>query len=170
MLAIRLQRVGKKNQASFRVVLQEHSWAPKGKAKEILGFYNPVTKAKAFQKERINYWFTKGAKASPTVHNILVDEGLVEGPKVKAWQPKKKTVSASGEQQTANAPAEGPSMPAQDTQSEPPKEETVEEEKESEEVSVDVPKEEKEVAKKEEGPAPLKEEEVSEEAGIEEDK
>lgn len=95
MLVIRLQRVGKKNQASFRVVLQEKTWSPKGKAKELLGFYNPVTKEKAFQKERIQYWISKGAQPSPTVHNKFVDEGIVTGAKVKAWQPKKKEKPAA---------------------------------------------------------------------------
>src|SRR3989344_7705659 len=94
MLVIRLQRVGKKKQASFRVVLQEKTWKPQGKAQELLGFYNPETKEKSFQAERIKHWISKGAEVSPTVHNLLVDEKVIEGPKIKAWQPKKKPSSA----------------------------------------------------------------------------
>ena len=63
MLMIRLQRIGKKNQAFFRVVLQEKSWKTQGKAKELLGFYNPHTKEKNFQDERIKFWFSRGAQA-----------------------------------------------------------------------------------------------------------
>ena len=114
MLVIRLQRVGKRNQASFRVVLQERSWTPKGKAKELLGFYNPVTKNKTFQKERIDYWISKGASPSPTIHNMLVDEGILKEAKVKAWQPKKKkkapeaapaATAKEGEEEAGDAPA-----------------------------------------------------------------
>lgn len=90
MLKIRLQRTGKRNQPSFRVVLQEHSWAPSAKALEILGFYNPRLKQKSIKEERVKYWLSKGAQSSPTVHNLLIGEGIVRGEKVRAWRPKKK--------------------------------------------------------------------------------
>lgn len=90
MLKIRLQRVGKKNFPSFRVVLAEHTAPPKGKFQEILGFYNPIRKEKNFKKERIEYWISKGVKISPTVYNLLVDEKIINESKVKAWKPKKK--------------------------------------------------------------------------------
>jgi small subunit ribosomal protein S16 len=90
MLVIRLQRVGKKNQPSYRVVLAEKTFPVKGKFIEILGNYNPRQKTKAFEKDRILYWLSKGAQASPTVHNLLVSEKIVDAPKVKAWAPKKK--------------------------------------------------------------------------------
>ncbi len=90
MLKIRLQKVGKKNQPSYRIVLCEHTSPPQGKFIEILGHYNPRLKQKGFKKERIEHWISKGAQASPTVHNLLVDEGIVKGKKVKAWRAKKK--------------------------------------------------------------------------------
>lgn len=90
MLIIRLQRAGKKKQAFFRLVLQEQSWKPQGKAVELLGFYNPHTKEKKFQEERITYWISKGAQLSPTVHNLFVETKIIAGPKIKAWRPKKK--------------------------------------------------------------------------------
>lgn len=90
MLVIRLQRVGKKNQPSFRIVLAEKTAPVKGKFIEILGNYNPRLKTKAFEADRILYWLSKGAQASPTVHNLLVSEKIVDKPKVKAWAPKKK--------------------------------------------------------------------------------
>src|SRR3989344_51659 len=91
MLVIRLQRVGKKKQAAFRVVLQEHTWAPQGKAKELLGFYNPIQKEKKFHEERVKYWLSKGAQPSPTVHNLMIDAGILTGAKKKAWSPKPKS-------------------------------------------------------------------------------
>lgn len=90
MLVIRLQRVGKKNQPSYRIVLAESTAPIKGKFIEILGNYNPRLKTKAFEKDRILYRLSKGAKASPTVHNLLVAEQIIAGPKVKAWTPKRK--------------------------------------------------------------------------------
>lgn len=90
MLMIRLQRVGKKNQPNFRVVLAEKTAPVKGKFIEILGYYNPRLKTRSFNKERILDWLSKGAKASATVHNLLVTERIVAGQKVKAWRPKPK--------------------------------------------------------------------------------
>lgn len=90
MLAIRLTRIGKKNQPSYRVVLAEKTSPVKGKFIEILGNYNPRLKTKALKAERIQYWISKGAQASATVHNLLVSEKIISGPKVKAWSPKKK--------------------------------------------------------------------------------
>lgn len=117
MLVIRLQRVGKKKQASFRVVLQEKTWKTQGKIKELLGFYNPHSKEKKFQTERVQYWLSKGAQPSVTIHNFFVDAGIVEGPKIKAWKPKKKK-KVEGEakpaaeikpEKTSKEPAEKPS-------------------------------------------------------------
>ncbi len=90
MLKIRLQRIGKKNQPSYRIVLVEHTAPPKGKFIEILGFYNPLKKEKNFKKDRIEHWLSKGVQLSPTIHNLLVGEGILNKPKIKAWKPKKK--------------------------------------------------------------------------------
>lgn len=89
MLVIRLQRIGKKHQAAFRIVLQDSKWKLQGKALELLGFYNPHTKEKQFQTERVKFWLAKGAQPSSTLHNMFVDAGIVIGEKVKAWRPKK---------------------------------------------------------------------------------
>lgn len=90
MLRIRLSRVGKKNKAQFRVTVAEARRAPTGRFIEILGHYDPHTKEKAFNKERIEYWISKGAKPSATMNNFLVDAGIVKGEKVTSWKPKKK--------------------------------------------------------------------------------
>ena len=95
MLVIRLTRIGKKNQPCYRVVLAEKREAVKGKFIEILGNYNPRLKTKVFKTERIKYWISKGAQASPTVHNLLVSEKIIEAAKVKAWRPKKKKSEAA---------------------------------------------------------------------------
>jgi len=90
MLIIRLTRRGRRNDPSFRLVVTERSNPVKGKFLEELGFYNPKLKERSFKKDRILYWLGKGAKASPTVHNLLVNETIISGPKVRAWRPKVK--------------------------------------------------------------------------------
>ena len=90
MLKIRLQRVGRKNFPSFRVVLVEHKRPVKGKFLELLGFYNPLLKQKGLKKDRINYWLSQGVTVSQTIHNLLAQEGVISDKKIKAWCPKKK--------------------------------------------------------------------------------
>lgn len=86
MLVIRLTRVGKKKQPSFRVVVQDKLRDPWGKAKDIIGQYNPRTKPKTIKidEARVKFWMDKGAKPSPTVHNLLVDAKIIKAEKVKA--------------------------------------------------------------------------------------
>lgn len=135
MLVIRLSRVGKRNAASFRVVLAEKSRPVKGKFIEILGFFNPRTKEKSFKGERIKHWLSQGAQASPTVHNLLVEEKIIEGEKKKAWRPKKKAVK-EGE-----APKEEPSQAAQEASSEKPVQEEAPAEEKTTEEKMEKPKE-----------------------------
>jgi len=91
MLKIRLSRAGKRNKAQFRVTVADGRRVPGGKFIEILGHYNPHTKERVLKNERIEYWISKGAKPSATVHNFLVDAGIIKGEKVTSWKPKKKS-------------------------------------------------------------------------------
>jgi small subunit ribosomal protein S16 len=90
MLKIRLQRIGKRGQAYFRVVVLEHTTKPKGKYLEFLGSYDPHKNELKIDRERIKYWLSKGAKLSETVNNLLVERKIIEGEKVKVWKPKSK--------------------------------------------------------------------------------
>jgi len=91
MLTIRLTRKGKKNQPFFRVVLvDKRSSSKSGKSIEDLGYVNPLTKKKSFNKERILHWMSKGAKASETIHNLLVSEKIIEGKKMHVSKLSKK--------------------------------------------------------------------------------
>jgi small subunit ribosomal protein S16 len=93
MLKIRLQRIGRKNDPSFRAVLTDSKNSTKsGKFLEILGTYNPKAKEKNFKMDRIKYWMSKGAKPSDTMHNFLVHEKVVEGKKINVLPKKKPTV------------------------------------------------------------------------------
>lgn len=113
MLVIRLKRTGKKNASSFRIVLTEKTNAAKsGRFLEILGSYNPRLLAKdkgvaiggkeiTLKKERIEYWLSQGAKASATVHNLLVSQGIVKGPKIAKKIKLKKDKGVAEEKQPA---------------------------------------------------------------------
>lgn len=99
MLKIRFNRTGKRNQASYRLVLQEHTVAPGGRHIEVMGSYNPHTKQTVLRTERIQYWMGQGAQLSPTVHNLLVKEGVIQGKKfaVKMDRPVAKEEPAVAE-------------------------------------------------------------------------
>jgi len=131
MLKIRLQKIGKKNDPSYRVVLVEHTTSPHGKFIELLGSYNTKLKEKKLNKERIGYWLTKGAQVSPTIHNLLVDEKIINAEKIKAWKPKKKK---SEEKPVA------PGAPKTDVPAEAPAEAKIEEPKIEEIKPIEEPK------------------------------
>ena len=94
MLMIRLQRVGRNNDPSYRVVVTEKATGPQsGKYLEMVGSYDARKDSQTFDGERIKYWISKGAQLSPTVHNLLLDAGVVEGKKINVL-PKNKNKKA----------------------------------------------------------------------------
>ena len=108
MLTIRLQRTGKRNAASFRIVVAEKTAHVSKDFKEVLGIYNPRSKEFNLKNpERVNYWISQHIEISPTVHNLLVTKGLLKADKVKAFKIKK-----SKEEPAAAAPAAAASAPA----------------------------------------------------------
>jgi len=92
MLKIRLQRVGRKHDPSFRIVLTDRRNATKsGKFLEVLGSYNARAGSLAMKADRIKYWIGVGSQPSDTVHNLLISEKVVEGKKINVL-PKKSPV------------------------------------------------------------------------------
>lgn len=94
MLKIRLQRVGRKHEPSFRLVLTDSKNSTKsGRTLEVLGNYDARRGEKAnFHADRITYWMSKGAQASTTVHNMLISKKLITGKKLNALPLKKAIV------------------------------------------------------------------------------
>lgn len=89
MLNIRLQRVGRKNDPSFRVIVADSKLKPKtGNFIEVLGSYNARMGKPVINTERAKYWMSVGAKASGTVHNLLVDLKAVTGKKINVLNKK----------------------------------------------------------------------------------
>ena len=105
MLVIRFSRVGKKNRAQFRIVVQEHTVAPSGKHVEILGSYDPHFKKGAFKKERIEHWVKNGAQISDSVYNVLVKQGIIKGKKRFIKITAKKEKGKKDGEKPASAPA-----------------------------------------------------------------
>ncbi|MFH1426526.1 MAG: 30S ribosomal protein S16 [Candidatus Kerfeldbacteria bacterium] len=119
MLVIRLSRTGRTNMATFRIIVQEKARSPKSAALEILGSYNPHLQERSNQiildQERTKYWLSKGAQPSITMHNMLVELGIIDAPKRRSVQPKLK--KKEGEEG-----AEGGAKPAEEKKDEKPKE------------------------------------------------
>jgi len=158
MLKIRLQRIGRRNDPSFRVVVTEHTRGPNSeKHVDRVGFYNPKTKEQSIDGDKIKEWIAKGAQASDTVHNMLIKAGIIEGKTINVLPQKSPVVSEKAAEPEAAAasdetPAdEAPTEVAEETATEEvPAEAETTEEKAAEETPVEeapvtqeAPKEEK---------------------------
>ncbi len=95
MLAIKLQRIGKKHQPSYRLVVAERRSKMAAPPVEDLGSYNPATKTVAVAKDRVVYWIKSGAQPTITVHNLFVKEGIVAAPKRPVKMKKKKAAEGA---------------------------------------------------------------------------
>jgi small subunit ribosomal protein S16 len=77
MLAIRMQRTGRKKHAMFRVIVQESRLTPtSGKVVAQLGSYDPHTKVSTLQKEKASFYLEHGAQPSGRVVMLLQKEGV----------------------------------------------------------------------------------------------
>lgn len=140
MLMMRLQRVGRKNDASFRIVVTDKRTGPKSdKHVDRLGSYNPKMNQVQLDADKAKDWISKGVQPSDTVHNILVNQGVIEGKK-KNVLPKKspiideEAIKKAEEEAKAKAEAEA----AAKAEAEAPAEEAAEETTSEDDVTVDV--------------------------------
>ena len=119
MLKIRLQRIGRINSPAFRIIVAEHTRGPKaGNIVEKVGTYNPKTKERQLDTERIKYWISVGAQPSDTVHNMLITAGVTTGKKINVLPrkspPKPVVAEGSGEARAGEAaPAVAAEAPAE---------------------------------------------------------
>ena len=81
MLVIRFQRVGRRNDPAYRLVVGEQHSKPQSSGMEVLGSYHPKTKTTILKNERILYWMSKGARVSDSAHNMLIAKGVIQGKK-----------------------------------------------------------------------------------------
>ncbi len=103
---IRLQRTGRRNEPTFRVVLTDSKNAAKsGKSLEVMGSYDSRRGEKAeINTDRVKHWMSKGAKLSDTLHNLLVSKKLIPGKKINVL-PKKRPIKKEGDAPAADAAA-----------------------------------------------------------------
>ena len=102
MLAIKLRRIGKKNQPSYRIVVSEKKSKVLGKFVEDLGWYDPKNKKFNINKERAQYRMKTGCQPTDTVYNFFVKTGVVKGPK--------RPVHKISKSKLDNKPAENPAV------------------------------------------------------------
>lgn len=108
MLAIRLQRTGRKGHAQYKLIVQDARFSPKsGKVVNYLGDYNPHTKQANFNKELADKYLQNGAQPSDRVASILVASG-VKLPKWYTASPKQQKSIKSPEKMRKNRPAGSP--------------------------------------------------------------
>ena len=132
MLAIRLQRVGRKGYPVYRVAVQEAWRHPSsGRVVAYVGSYNPHTKEANVQKEAAQKYLDNGAQPSPRVVKLLEDAGV----KLPKWVEKaatdKQKAIRNAEKLRKNQPKEEPvaeepaeEAPAEEAPAEAPAEET----------------------------------------------
>lgn len=77
MLAIRLQRLGRKGYPVYRLAVQESNRHPSsGRVVAYVGSYNPHTKENSIQVELAQKYLDNGAQPSPRVIKLLKDGGV----------------------------------------------------------------------------------------------
>ncbi len=129
MLKIRMQRTGRINTPSYRIVVVEHTASPKaGKFVDKVGTYDPKSKQRVLDTERIKHWISVGAQPSATVHNMLVSLKIIEGKKINVLPKYKEPVK---QEVVAEAAPAAPAAAAEEA----PKEETPPAEPEKEEAA-----------------------------------
>ena len=147
MLMLRLQRIGRRNEAHFKIVVIEKTKGPKSqKYVDIVGSYNPKMGTVQMNEDKVKKHLANGVQPSDTVYNMLVTKGLIEGRK-KNVLPKKSPVI--DEEKIAREKEEAEAKAAQIKQAKEAAEAEAKAAQESE-ASAETEEEKKEVVTKEE--------------------
>lgn len=85
MLTIRLSRVGKKNHAQYRIVVQDKKAAPIGRKVAQIGYYHPIEKQFSCDTAVVSSYMKNGAQLSGTLARLLVKNGFEDA---KPFLPK----------------------------------------------------------------------------------
>ena len=96
MLAIRLQRVGRKGHAMYRLAVQESRRHPSsGSVIAYVGSYDPHTKEANIQVETAQKFLDNGAQPTPRVVKLLANAGVKLPNWVKKASEKQKAIRNS---------------------------------------------------------------------------
>jgi len=81
MVRIRLRRIGKRHQPSYRIVVTDSESPRNGRFIENIGFYNPRDEPPTIEidAERARYWLSVGAQPSEPAARLLRNVGVLVG-------------------------------------------------------------------------------------------
>lgn len=116
MLAIRLQRLGRKGYPVYRVAVQEAQRHPSsGRVVAYVGSYNPHTKEVKIDAEKAEFYLKNGAQPTPRVVRILKDQKVKLPEWVKTPSAKESGIK-NAEKLRRNRPVEeaAPEAPAEE--------------------------------------------------------
>ena len=89
MLMMRLQRVGRKNDPAYRIVVTDkRTGVNSDKHVDRIGSYNPKLSTIILDKDKAKEWLANGVQPSVTMHNILVSEGVLDAKKINPLSKK----------------------------------------------------------------------------------
>jgi small subunit ribosomal protein S16 len=71
MVVVRMSRQGSKKRPFYRIVAADKRCARDGRFIELLGTYDPNTKAFKLNADRFGHWVKNGAKPSATVASLI---------------------------------------------------------------------------------------------------
>lgn len=115
MLAIRLQRIGRKGYPVYRVAVQEAQRHPSsGRVVAYVGSYNPHTKEVKIQKDAAQKYLDNGAQPTPRVVKLLKQEGVKLPKWVKENDADKQKSIKNVEKLRKNRPADEVEAPAEE--------------------------------------------------------
>ncbi len=93
MLAIRMQRTGRKGHAEFRIIVQESRRTPtSGAIVAQIGSFNPHAKLMVLDKEKAGFYLEHGAQPSDRVARLFQKEGIKLPSWVKLAADKSRTI------------------------------------------------------------------------------
>ncbi len=89
MLKIRLKKVGRSKDKSYRIVVMESSQPRDGRTKDEIGIYDPRKNPSQFDVdiEKAKQWVKNGAKPTGTVAQYFVKLGIIKGIKRGSTKP-----------------------------------------------------------------------------------
>ncbi len=107
MLAIRLQRLGRKGYPTYRLAVQEsHRHPTSGRVVAYVGSYNPHTKETTINVDKVEFYLKNGAQPTPRVVKILTEQKVALPSWVKVHTGDKKVAIKHAEKLRKNKPAE----------------------------------------------------------------
>lgn len=109
MLAIRMQRKGRKGHAMFRMVVQDSRRTPtSGKVIAYIGSHDPHSKQTSIDKEKVNFYLEHGAQPSSRVIYLLQTEKVKLPTWIKEVQSKKGSIKSPEKRRSSTPKVEEP--------------------------------------------------------------